>query len=182
MQIVSQSGYASNQFMSLPSKLTFFTFDFEQASSSLTSATDETKAKELAYLAKNGSQPWLNENDESMNFESAEMTLEEITELTRQFENKFEPALAYLFEYLGSGRSFSGQSFSEKSNYYAYLSKTEVEEMRVMLQDLYEEGFGLLDRGAFCKVDFDSQMLEVMESLLLILKQADGCDLFVTTS
>jgi hypothetical protein len=139
-------------------------------------------AQSLASLVKAKPQPWLNENDDSENFEEAQWSFANLVELNRQFEQKFEPSLQAFFDYLISGRSFSGRRIAQNAGLYAYLTKDEIEEMTILLSRHYEEAFNLIDCGAFCKVDFESSMLDVMESMLLTLKQASGHDLFITAS
>ncbi|MDR3616321.1 MAG: hypothetical protein P4L53_22365 [Candidatus Obscuribacterales bacterium] len=151
------------------------------------STTDETaadvlSARALALLFRGKNQPWLNENDESKTFEEAMWSLKTVAELHKQFEQRFEPSLHILFDYLINGRSFSGHSLTKGAGMYAYLTKSEIEEMTILLTRHYKEAFNLLDCGAFCKVDFESSMLEVMESMLLTLKQASEHDLFIIVS
>ena len=166
------------------------TFEFENVSALFAGASpvgyegkaDVVRAIELAEKAKYAGQPWVNENDSSINFESTEMFLRDIVELVRQFEHKFEPALVAFFDYLVSGRSFSGRRISDNARFYAYLTAAEVADMSALLSAHHEECFNLMDKGAFCKVDFEEKMLEVMESLLTVLKQASEFDLFITVS
>jgi hypothetical protein len=139
-------------------------------------------ARSLTSLAKTKSQPWVDENDESKKFEEAQWSFSETVELNRQFEQKFEPALQTFFDYLISGRTFSGRSIAKGAGLYAYLTKAEIDEMSILLTRHYEEAFNLLDCGAFCKVDFESSMIEIMETMLFTLKQASEHDLFIIAS
>lgn len=146
---------------------------------SLPSTADFTTVAKQALAAKIACQPWVSENDDRQNFDEAHISLPDVIELSKQFEHKFEPTLQTFIEFLIAGRSFSGKIFDRNAPFYAYLSNAEIEEMANSLHRHYEENFELLDGGAFCKVDFDPRMLEVLESLLLILKQASEFDLFV---
>ncbi len=143
-------------------------------------ATDVWCARALAFTAKAKTQPWLNENDMAQNFEEAKWSWVDLLKLSRQFEQKFEPSLNNLFDYLISGRGFSGRAIAAGAGLYGYLTRAEIEEMTILLTRHYEEALNLIDCGAFCKIDFENSMVDVMEHTLLTLKQASEYDVFFT--
>jgi hypothetical protein len=145
-------------------------------------AADILCAKALAFAGKAKAQPWLNENDTAQNYEEARWSQPNLLKLSRQFEQKFEPSLNILFDYLIYGRGFSGRAIASGAGLYAYLTRVEIEEMIILLTRHYEEALDLIDRGAFCKIDFESSMVDVIESMLLTLKQASEHDLFIVAS
>ncbi len=127
----------------------------------------------LAKHAKANPQPW----DDGAGEE--EWQWAELFDMFEQFEKQFDDRTRTLLKYLIEGRALFGDGFLPDGNFYAYLSNDEANELSECMWQVYNDLSDLIESENTSDVEFNSDLLPVMESVLATLAKIDRHDIFV---